>query len=140
MSLTAVRQYFRDRMENLGFTEWTDGFAFDNIPETTISGTFHLTSGTVSQNSQNQTVVDMVSPITIRLFLKGFRDPASAIDESIYEGERIICECVSAANANNESIKDVQFLNMEPQPLDESNDNTVVLVMNFDARVFVNPN
>lgn len=140
MSLTAVRTYFRDRMETLGYDEWPDGFAFDNIPETILNGAFHLTSGTVTQNVQNQTAVDLSAPITIRLFLKGFRSPASAIDESISQGEEVICECVKAVNAHNQAIKDVQFLNLEPQPLDESNDNSVLLVINFEARVVLNPN
>jgi len=140
MSLVDVRKYFRDRMDTLGFKEWPDGFDFDNIPETIIDKAYHITTGSITQNSQNQTVVDLSYPITIRLFLKGFRNPAIAIDESIFEGEKIILECVNAVNANTLSIKNVMFLNMEPQPLDVSNDNIVVLLLSFEARVLLNPN
>ena len=127
-------------MDTLGYREWTDGFAFDNVPETTMDGSYHLTTGTLGGNSQNQTVLDISYPITVRLFLKGFRDPAQAIDESISAGESIVCDLVSVANANGTAIKDVQFVSMEPQPKDESNDNIVVLVISFTARVFTNPN
>lgn len=140
MSLTNVRKYFRDRLDSIGLKEWPEGFELANNPDTVLDRSYHLMSGSITQNQQNQTVIDLLSPVEIKILLKGFRDNASAIDESISLGEQILCECVSAVNANNLSIKDVQFQNMETQPWDESNDKIIVLIMLFEARVLLNPN
>lgn len=137
MSLTAVRSYFRSRMDGLGFTEWTDGFEFEEIPETVIDRTYHLTSEAISLNSATQTVNDLNYPVTVRLYLKGFRNPATAIDDSIFEGERIVCDVTKVENANAEGVKDVQVVSLEPIPKDETNDNIVLLVMVFNARVIL---
>ena len=88
MSLTSVRDYFRTRLDGLGFTEWTDGFDFEYVPETIIDGSYHLTVGSLSLITSNHTVDDINYPIAIGLYLKGFRDPASAIDESISGTDR----------------------------------------------------
>ena len=135
MSLTNVRSYFRTRLDSLGYNEWTDGFEFEEIPETVLDRTYHLTVGTLSLNNANHTVNDINYPMTVRLYLKGFRDPATAIDESISEGETIICDLTKVTNANAVGVKDVQFVSLEPTPKDETNDNIVLLVMSFNARV-----
>lgn len=137
MSLTSVRSYFRGRLDSLGYKEWTDGFEFDDVPETVLDQTYHITTGTISTNSVSHTINDLAYPVTIRLYLKGFRDPAQAIDDSITEGERIINDVTSVANSNGQGIKEVRFSSMEPTPKDVANDNIVLLVMTFDARVIL---
>lgn len=122
-------------MDGLGFTEYEDGFDFENVGENIIDRLYHLQVGNITLNTQNQTVIDINYPIAVRLYLKGFRDPASAVDDSISEGERIICDVVRVANAHQANIKDVTFVSMEPLPKDELQDNIILLEMFFDARV-----
>jgi len=137
MSLTDVRSYFRTRMDGLGYNEWTDGFEFEEIPETVLDRTYHITTGALSLNTASHTVNDINYPVELRLYLKGFANPASAIDDSILEGQRIICDVTKVTNANGIDVKDVTFVSMEPTPKGVSNDNIVLLVMSFDARVIL---
>lgn len=137
MSLTAVRSYFRTRMDSLGHEEWTDGFNFDNIPETILDRSYHIESGPIAGNSQNQTTLDANSPVTLRLFLKGYRTPAEAIDSGISYGEAAICDIIKPSNANGVTIKDVNFTSMQILPLNSSNDNSVVVEMSFTVRIFL---
>lgn len=137
MSLTLVRPYFRTRLDSLGYNEWTDGFDFENIPETILDGAYHLEIGTLSSIGVEHTMIDMEYPLTVRLYLKGFRDPASAIDESISQGEAIVCDITKIVNANQQGIKGVEFSTMQPIPKSDNNDNIILLEMEFTARVII---
>lgn len=140
MSLVSVRPYFRNTLDDLGFSEWTDGFDFENIPENIIDRSYHITTGSINGQSQNQQALDIVYPVTVRVFFHGYRNPAEAIDESIASGEQIICSAVKPSNANGTAIKDVQFISMEPTPKSAAgNDNIVLLELNFEARIFLDP-
>lgn len=135
MSLTDVRQYFRDRAEAKNFKEHTDGFNIENIPNVSIDRTFHITSNTITPNAPiAHRTLDTSSDVTLRLLFKGFRDPAEAIDESISEGQDLLCEVLSSANRLGTSIKNVNFISMIPTPIAASNDNIVLLIMEFTAR------
>ena len=139
MSLSAVRSYFRDRLNGLGesLAEWPDGFNFSNIPESIQDRSYHIESGLITGAGQNQTALDATSSIVIRVFLLGYRDPASTIDEAISLGETILCDIINPVNANSVAVKDVNFDSMQALPLDGSNDNTVILEINFTARSFI---
>ena len=90
MSLTAVRTYFRARMNERSYAEHVDGFNIDNIPSTLLHKSYHLLSGPVRPIKQNQEVIELTSEITIRFFLKGYRKPSEAIDLAIAEEEALI--------------------------------------------------
>lgn len=137
MSLTDVRSYFRTRMTGLGHKEWTDAFNFENIPESIQDRSFHMETGLISGNSQNQTVLDTSFSMTLRLFLKGYRTPADAIDSGVSFGQSAICDIINPNNANGVNIKDIQFISMQVLPRDGSNDNTVIVQMEFSARIFL---
>lgn len=136
MSLTLVRPYFRTRLDSLGYSEWTDGFDFENVPETILDRSYHLEIGSMSLIGTNQTLVDIAYPILVRVYLKGFRDPATAIDDAVEAGEGIICDVTKVTNANGQGIKDVQFASFDVLPKDvASNDNIVLLELSFNARI-----
>ena len=137
MSLTEVRPYFRTRLESLNFHEWTDGFNFEEIPESIIDRAYHLTVGSLGLIEVNHTINKIAYPILLRVYLKGFRDPASAIDDAISEGEDIICEVTKITNATQQGIKDVVFGSFEPIPKSETNDNIVLLDFSFTANVIL---
>lgn len=135
MSFTAVRGYFRTRMTSLGHTEWTDALNFENIPESIQDRSFHIETGPTTGNSQNQTALDSNVDVTIRLFVKAFRDTSSGIDNAISLAQAAVCDIIKPSNANvGPDIKDVQFLSMVFVPRGDSNDNTIMAEMNFSVR------
>lgn len=137
MALTDVRAYFRTRMNALNYKEWRDGFNFENIPVSLLDGSYHITSGQIVGGDASQSGYEFLYPVTVRLFLKGYRKPIDAIEDSIEKGENIFNEVLKATNrlGTGATILNISNPTMEPLPLDASNDNAVILEMQFVARV-----
>lgn len=138
MSFSAVRPYFRSIGVAEDFTEWPDGFNFENIPETLLDRAFHIGPIEVVPDSLNQLDQEMVVEITIRLFHKGFRDPASALDTSAVDSE----DFIKAAMANQTrldagSICNVRVASMEQVEIALSNDNAVRTDISFNCDVIL---
>lgn len=137
MSISLVRSYIQDAMDELNYTEWRDGFDFDNVPENIINKLYHITTGAISQNSQNQTALDLTYPVLLQVYFHGYRYPVEAIEESLSCGQEIICRLVNPLTANGTNIKDVQFVSMEPVAKATTNDNIVLLQINLEVRLFL---
>lgn len=139
MSLTAVRTYFRARMNERTYVEHTDGFNINNIPSTLLHKSYNLLSGPVRPIKQNQEVIEVNSEITVRFFLKGYRKPAEAIDLAIAEEEAIIKSSLNIVNKTLGSLKNVVLISSDRTQLDETNDNSVVVNMIFSTMVMLCP-
>ncbi len=135
MSLSAVRQYFRDRMDSLDYEEWEDGFNTENIPQTISEGTYHIETGIITADRANQLTHRFTYPVTIRLFLQGFNDPAATIDRAILASEEILATVLSPVNRLGASINDIFPGTISVVPRDETNDNDIILEMEFNADI-----
>lgn len=135
MSLSAVRSYFRTRLDGLGFEEWTDGFNTENIPQTIKDQTYHLGVGFISAERPNQLATRFTYPVEVRVFFLGYNDPADAIDTAISASEDIMNDLLDPLNRLGTDIKDVFIGSIQVLPRDESNDNDVILVMEFNADI-----
>jgi hypothetical protein len=133
MSITGARSYLRSRAKAIGLKEWTDGFNFQNIPSNIINGMFHITTGSGSGVKLNQNDQEIVFNQTVRIFVKGFRDPASAIDSAIKMTEDLIKESVSPKNrlTQSDGIKNIVLDGFSFEQMDQSNDNLVVASITF---------
>ena len=134
--LSSSRSYFRSRLNALGFKEWTDGFNVENIPKTLLSGAYHIESQAVSPTVQLQSY-EFESAVLIRIYLKGYRNPASAIDEAFERAESVLeSVLLPSTRLLQDCIKDVQAGSIEVEALSASNDNSVILNMNFTVKTF----
>jgi len=140
MSVTAVIPLFRTQMDGLGYNEWTDAFNIENIPSTIIDGSYHIEVGNGSGGVINQHVQNISMPIVLRLFRRGFRDSASMRDEMLGELETIICNILAPAIRLSVSVKNIEFDGFTLEPLDESNDNSAILEMNFTNKIILGIN
>jgi hypothetical protein len=136
MSLKAARGYLRERGEELGLREWKDGFNFSNIPANLVDRSFHIESNQAVGIRLNQTDQEMNFSQTVRIFVKGFRNPASGIDSAIALTEDYIKECVTAPNRLTQTtgIKNVVFESASFDADSASNDNLIVASITF--RIF----
>ena len=137
MALTDVRPYFRARMDALGHKEWTDGFNTENIPSNILDRSYHLSNGSIASEASSHIGHEFLYPVTIKLFLKGYRDPKQGIDDAVGYGENILNEVLKSSNRLGTTIKDVIPQGMEILPLNESNDNAIILQVDFIARVIL---
>jgi hypothetical protein len=124
-------------MNSLGFQEWKDGFAVDNIPRTLLNGSYHIETNSVSPTRPNQQLITFEMTTIVRVHFKGYRTPADAIDKSFTEAERILADILQPANKlQGPCVKDVYLSGLSVLPLGATNDNAVILELTFNAVTF----
>lgn len=131
MSLADIRPYFRTRLKAQSLKEWTDGFNRENIPSTVIDRSFHILTNSISAVKQNQQGNDIEVGVVVSILLKGYRDPASAIDEALALAGVVIADITDPTLKLNQSFKNILFTTSSIDPFDESNDNLVLLTLEF---------
>lgn len=138
MSIASVKAYARARLSALGYTEWTDGFNWQNIPKTLLENRFHVElqpSVGISNNQDHQTIE---TQFTVRIFKAPTRDPKTLIDTGAGLADTVIADLLLASNRLTQTgIKTVRFNSMAVEPFDTSNDNSLVVVMVFTALVII---
>jgi hypothetical protein len=128
--------YCRTRLNSLGLVEWTDSFNFENIPRTLLDDVYHLELGVVARKLEDHDNIELNVPLTVRVFGRAFVDTGAGRDAAIEQGDTIIDDFVCAANRLTDSvIKTIQFDSMELLPLTDTNDNSLILVLDFTALV-----
>ena len=135
MAISSVRPYFRARMKALNFKEHKDGFNFNNVPSTLQDKTFHIDSGDLTIGSANQLTHEIDYKVTVRVYKRGFRDPNAALDAVDQTTETILTEILKPSNRLGTDIKDVVPDAIRKVPLDNSNDNAIILEMDFTAKL-----
>lgn len=133
MSLSGARSYFRGRADAIGLKEWADGINFENIPSSVIDRSYHIQAGSGSGTKLNQNDQELSFDVTVRIFMKGYRDSASAVDSAIKMTEDLIKETVSAKNRLTQSngIKNIVLSSFNFEAFDQSNDNLVIASVTF---------
>lgn len=139
MAITLPRTYMRTVLAGLSgdFVEWSDGFNFQNIPQTIIDRAYFIETGFVTSGPANQLAHEFNYPLTLRVFFEGTRDPQAKIDEALQEGDNILSVVLDPTQrlGQAEDIKDVYLTNLTVNPLDETNDNAVILQMSFNFTI-----
>lgn len=136
--LTLPRSYFRAQLRELGYAEWTDGFADDNIPSTLLDRSYFLRIGTTSEDETHAQDVEVTQELELRIYFKGFRDPQGAIDESLLASEDVIARLCNYTDYTEAGLKQIRFQSLDIEPLvDEQNDNVVRAVFVFESKVFI---
>lgn len=125
-------------MNSLGYKEWTDGFNFDNIPSTLLSRKermYHIETPTSGRSdSYDMASQDIDQDVVVRVFFKGYRDAASAIDAAMAAKDTILGDVLNAANRTS-VLQNVFYNNGQIIPLNDTNDNAAILELNFIGRI-----
>lgn len=124
-------------MDTAGYTEWRDGFNFENLPSSILDRSYHIESGEIESTSSNHQVHEFNCPITVRLFLKGYLDPVQAIDDAYTDVESILAALLSPDDRLGTDVFDVVPGNIAIVPLATSNDNSLIVEMVFSAKTFM---
>lgn len=135
--ISQVRTYLIDRVRDVSddFREWPDGFNFNNIPNNIYDKSYHILYDTIrSTPGRDQYVTDSV-PMLLRLFLSGYNKPQEVLDEAFDYAHDIRLKAIRPAEAmSGENIKNVALTRMRGQHV-ESNDNAVIVEMEFDMQL-----
>lgn len=136
MSLATTRTYFKARMTGLGYEEWEDGFNFDNIPENIIDKAFHIENIVANKIDMNHTDIHLMVDVNLRVFFKGYQSIREALDLIDDDIEEILIEVLRPSNRliGADGLRDIQLDGFRKLPI-ASNDNSVIVEMNWKARV-----
>lgn len=141
MSMINAKAYLRGMAKDCGLTEWRDGFDSQNIPENILDKSFWLEiSDQATGKKLNQYDQEIIFPISIRIFKKGYRTPADAIDDSVLLIENLIkavCHPEDALTQGN-GIVSVTFDSSRIEPMSASNNNSVMSTLTFSFLVILN--
>lgn len=139
MSFSGAKPYARGLLTELGYTEWLDGFNFENIPRTMQNRAYHLELGQATATGINQDNHAGSVPLTVRLLLGGFRNPKTKIDDATALVERVVDTFVNPSNRltqgvrNDGKLVNVRFVDKSIEPYGPSNDNLMRAVIVFQC-------
>lgn len=137
MSLTAVRPYFRARLNSLGYKEWDDAFYAENIPENIIDKAYHIDANEINRASFSQTDLQLEHVVTTRLFFKGFFTPKDALDKTMERLDAILKEVLKPSNrlTGTSGLRNVDLQSVSIEPLADSNNNTLMVLLTWNVQV-----
>lgn len=137
MSLTAVRPYFRARLNSLGYKEWDDAFYAENIPENIIDKAYHIDANEINRTSFSQTDLQLEHVVVTRLFYKGFFTPKDALDKTMERLDAILKEVLKPSNrlTGASGLRNVDLQGVTIEPLADSNNNTLLVTLTWNVQV-----
>ena len=125
--------YLKDILKNNGYREWEDALNFENIPNSLLDKSYHLEIG----QGRGQKIHEILHNIRIRLFYKGYKNPASATNLAYDEMEKL-ATLIIAGRISHAKIKNIVFNNYQIEKQDKTNDNNVMLMLDFDIVTMLN--
>ncbi len=138
MAMEAIRPYFKTHLNALGFKEWKDAFNVSNIPSTLVQGSYHVLSpGGQRRAAYNQQDQGIIQNTQVRVFYKGYRSPADAVDAAMLGYNTILTRVLAPENRLGVVVKNVFFDSMNIQPIDATNDNAAILEINFSCLIIL---
>lgn len=133
MSFEAIRPYFKARCEAVGLSEHDDSFNIDNIPDTIIDDSFHISFDSFNGIKSNQNDQEISVPVSVVFYKKGFRYPSEGIDNALIKAEALIKEAQSTTNRLGTVIKNVTTSDGVVEPITLANDNIVRVKIVFNV-------
>ncbi len=136
--IAAVLTYASARMKALGYTEHKSTFNLDNIPRTKRDTVFHVEQNTVTPKTVSGSgCYDVNVPFTVRVFSGQSCESLADRDKLLEAGDTIIDDMVLATNAQTQTtgLKNVLFGSLTLEPLSGSNENSLILKIEFTGLV-----
>ena len=139
MSISVVRDYFKDQIkeEVAAAVEHTDAFNIENMHTNARDKMYHI----IYQNNSNiethgDRITDNIS-VTISMVFKGYRDTQAAFDSTSDTVHNIKRRASKISNYTS-GIKRVVCDSINITPADDSNDNILLVTMEFSVRMDFN--
>lgn len=136
--LSDVKPYARSVLKLLGYSEHSDPFNQNNIPQNLLDKRFFITQGAAQGVKNNQDNLEMRVPIVIAVHKKAFRNVNAKFDEAMVDAEKIRGAMLAPqTRLTQPNIKNVEFTSVEVLPLSASNEHAMVLNFGFTMLVLV---
>lgn len=139
-SLATVRPYFELAMKAVDkkFKQHEDAFNIDNIPSSLLDCAWHLGIPNGSMVSFNQSCLSYNLPVTLNVWVKGYRTTLEAVDSGLKKAEAIIKECCRHSKRLNQTfIKNVLPTGFTVSALSGTDDNIARIELTFTILVHI---
>jgi hypothetical protein len=133
MSFDSVRLYFKARCEAVGLVEHDDAFNADNIPDTVIDGSYHVSFNSFNGIKSNQNDQELSVPVTVEFYVKGFRYPNEGVDSALILAEALIKEVQKPVNRLGQVLKNISTSDGVIEPITLANDNIIRVRIIFNV-------
>ena len=133
--MVEFKNYLKPILESNGLAEWKDGFNRDNIPKNILDKAYFMSYG-INTVENGINMEDNIN-VQIECFFKGFRDPQTAIDDSMELCNSIRLEILSPETIYQfaeMNILGINSVTQVPEPLSTTNDNSIIVTMEFNIR------
>lgn len=123
-------------MKSLDHKEWKDALSDDNIPSTIQDRCYHLLLGQASNIKQSHTAIEIMQPVSIKLYVKGYRDTNEGRDKAVTYQDAVIKRALVESRRNGSSypgVKNVIFVDSAIEQMSSDNDNVFRVTMNFSC-------
>ena len=141
MSLSQVRTYFENAMTASVPTakKWEGKFDLENIPRNAADAAYTIVFQDLDSQELNDLRTDDLFDVNIQMFFKGKRDSDSVEDTAYDTAHTFRLEAIKTTRAMiGTNIKNVRLNSIAREELD-SNDNSIVLNLNFSVRMIFVP-
>lgn len=136
--LSEIRPYFRTHMDALGYKEHKDGFNVENIPSTLMNKAYHIANPTGGRRGPyGNEYQEIEQDLVLSVFFKGFRNVGTSIDTVMVSYDAILTRLLSNDNRLGDNLKNISLESMAMLPIDESNDNAILLELTFTCLVYI---
>jgi hypothetical protein len=136
MSFAEIKPYFRAQLAAVGYVaEHLDAVNLDNVPSVTLDRTFHILVTGSQSRSASLSDQTLGASVVVSVFYAGWQSEIEAIDTATSEAEAILKSCVkiSARTTGTGTLRNIEFVSHSVQPIDGTNDNIMVLTLEFNA-------
>jgi hypothetical protein len=128
-----IKPYFRSVLSDLGYKEHKDTFDYENIKSKELHKAFFVEANSFDGAVLNQDgCLEISGSVLVRAFVKGKNNPYDALNTATAYGQAIVLKCLETNNRTT-NLKNVLFNSMEITPLSESNNDDLIININFTA-------
>lgn len=140
MSLSQVRQYFRNRITEVDsdLVEWDEAFNDANIPESLLPNRYHIAMSSISTSAPNDVFLEDAFQVDVKLFKKGFRSNGiSAHDDLLDLADCLRQNCAQPLKLQlTNNLRGCEPNTILLEPIEDSNDNIIKITVGFNVRTF----
>lgn len=136
MSISQVRTFIKQQIALVdpNLKEHRD-LSDENIAQTKLDEHYHIEYG-ASSDSHDDNCLQTAQSVSVKVFKRGFNNPTSALDVIIDKAHEIRRCITSTAATLGADMQKVESISLTPEPIDETNDNTIKISLEFNIRLY----
>jgi hypothetical protein len=137
MSFKPIRTFLAARLNTVDsdFEAHDNAFVSDQIGNNDFNKRYHIFYGEVDTTAVNNVTNDTVNA-TVTLYFSGSRTSEEALDDSMDLANKFRIECLKRQNYVGQTfIKNIVCNSIRAEPIGESNDNAIKIVLTFSILV-----